>query len=281
MHTKSLLAAWSGLTLVRAQAEGPAPTPSVLSTTQSGVLPILPTPFSGVETIEGAITYDGPAIAGFTGPGGNASIQTNTPGTTYQAVLPNTNFDNATGAVITGTVTGIVPADGMGVLFTVNFTGFPSQAAYGPFVYHVHAMPVPADGNCSGTLGHLDPTDRGELHACETSAPETCQAGDLAGKHGNVTTTSFSTSFLELYLSANASSSYYFGDKSIVIHASNTTRLTCANFQSVSSAASSPGASSVPPTSTGSVPYTGVASQISSTTGAFVSLVAILFSFLL
>lgn len=58
-------------------------------------------------------------------------------------------------------------------------------------VYHIHGLPVPADGNCSATLGHLDPTDRGELHACEVAAPQTCQAGDLAGKHGNITSTSF------------------------------------------------------------------------------------------
>lgn len=49
-------------------------------------------------------------------------------------------------------------------MVTVNFTGFPSESAYGPFVYHVHALPVPANGNCSATMGHLDPTDRGEVH---------------------------------------------------------------------------------------------------------------------
>lgn len=40
-------------------------------------------------------------------------------------------------------------------------------------------------------MGHLDPTDRGELYACEVQAPQTCQAGDLAGKHGNITTPTF------------------------------------------------------------------------------------------
>ena len=51
--------------------EYPAFTPpvSTLSTTQSGVLPYLPvsTGFTGLETIEGAITYDGPIVDGFTG----------------------------------------------------------------------------------------------------------------------------------------------------------------------------------------------------------------------
>jgi len=39
---------------------------------------------------------------------------------------------------------------------------------------------------------------------------------------------------MELYLSTDPSSPYFFGDKSIVIHSMNTTRLTCANFTMVS-----------------------------------------------
>lgn len=30
-------------------------------------------------------------------------------------------------------------------------------------VYHLHTAPVPTDGNCTGTLGHIDPTQRGEV----------------------------------------------------------------------------------------------------------------------
>lgn len=47
-------------------------------------------------------------------------------------------------------------------MVNVNFHGFPDEAMYGPFIYHIHAKAVPADGNCTATLGHLDPTDRGE-----------------------------------------------------------------------------------------------------------------------
>ena len=102
-------------------------------------------------------------------------------------------------------------------------------------VYHIHQFPVPADGNCTATVAHLDPTQRGELHACEVVAPQTCQAGDLAGKHGNITTSpTFSATFTDNYLSTTPGSPYYFGDKSIVIHSSNATRLTCANFQLMS-----------------------------------------------
>jgi len=38
------------------------------------------------------------------------------------------------------------------------------------------------------------------------------------------------TSYQELYLSTTPGSPYFFGDKSLVVHTSNTTRLTCANF---------------------------------------------------
>lgn len=65
MHTKQIVAAVSGIALINAQA----PPVSTLSTTMSGVLPVLPvaTGFTGVETIEEAIAYDGPVVDGFTG----------------------------------------------------------------------------------------------------------------------------------------------------------------------------------------------------------------------
>jgi hypothetical protein len=101
-------------------------------------------------------------------------------------------------------------------------------------------------------MGHLDPTNRGELHACEIAAPQTCQAGDLAGKHGNVTSASFSASYTDLYLSTDPNSPYFFGNKSIVIHSMNTTRLTCANFAIESNSTTTSGSSSTPtPSSTG------------------------------
>ena len=67
------------------------------------------------------------------GPGGNATVQSNLPQATYQAVLPSTNFDNLTGSTITGSVTAMTGANGVGVAFSVDLTGFPSEAAYGPF----------------------------------------------------------------------------------------------------------------------------------------------------
>lgn len=60
-------------------------------------------------------------------------------------------------------------------------------------VYHIHDAPVPADGNCTGTLAHLDPTQRGEQPPCDSTKPQTCQVGDLAGKHGKITSSPFQT----------------------------------------------------------------------------------------
>ncbi|KAN0121884.1 Superoxide dismutase, copper/zinc binding domain containing protein [Hyaloscypha variabilis] len=284
MFAKTLLVAMGGMALASPQDYPPTTVPvSTLSTVESGVLPYLPTqtPFTGLETIEGAIVYDGPVVEGFTGPGGNASIQNNNPAATYVAILPSTNFDNATGSLITGSITGAANPNGTGVLFTVNFAGFPSDTLYGPFVYHVHNLPVSSDGNCTATMGHLDPTDRGEYHPCENIAPETCQAGDLAGKHGNITGTTFQVSYEELYLSTTPGSPYFFGDKSVVIHSSNTTRLTCANFTLVATNSTSTtgtgttGTASATPSS-----YTGAAVR-EAVPGIFVAVGAVLGSLML
>jgi len=71
MYTKSFIPAFAGLAMASAQAvplvQGDAPAPVLLTSTMSGVLPIAPTPFAGVETIEGAITYDGNPMPGFIG----------------------------------------------------------------------------------------------------------------------------------------------------------------------------------------------------------------------
>lgn len=57
---------------------------------------------------------------------------------------------------------------------------------------------MPADGNCTGTLAHLDPYKRGEDPPCDASAPASCQVGDLAGKHGKMgdNSTSFSAKYV-------------------------------------------------------------------------------------
>lgn len=106
-------------------------------------------------------------------------------GASYVATLPVKE-----GSPLRGAITGVSAPNGVGVLFSVSFSGLPATG--GPFIYHIHEKPVPSNGNCTGTGAHLDPYKRGETPPCDASKPETCQTGDLSGKHGNFTSESFS-----------------------------------------------------------------------------------------
>jgi len=113
---------------------------------------------------------------------GNASVvENNPPGVIYTATLPTTEFNNPKDprGNIKGSVSAVANSNGIGVAFSVDFSNFPTSG--GPFcmftprstyaifranfllVYHIHAFPVTADGNCTNTLGHLDPFERGEV----------------------------------------------------------------------------------------------------------------------
>lgn len=109
-----------------------------------------------------------------------------------------------------GTVSGIVTAtaNSVGVNYTIAVVGLPAdKGPYSMFFfcrlppsmngitltfitsraeYHVHARAVPADGNCTETGGHLDSYLRGDTPACDSTAPQTCEIGDLSGKFGLV-----------------------------------------------------------------------------------------------
>jgi hypothetical protein len=136
-------------------------------------------------------------------------------------------------------------------------------------VYHIHEKAVPTDGNCTGTGAHLDPYKRGEKPGCDAEKPETCQTGDLSGKHGNITAQEFSGSYTDLYLATTPTDLSYLGNLSIVVHLSNKTRIGCANFSVI--AAGTPNATSKPVsvgTSSGYAIPTGHNSTASSTSGS-------------
>ena len=92
------------------------------------------------------------------------------------------------------------------------------------------------------------------------------------------------SSYLDLYLSTDPSSAYYIGDKSVVIHSMNATRLTCANFAAVAvnststtSATATLGATGAA-TSSAVVPaYTGAAAR--TVAGGFVGVIAMIMGF--
>jgi Cu/Zn superoxide dismutase len=248
------------------------PPPVLLSTTKSGVLPVIPsatgTPFAGVDTLQGAIISPLPPNPSYTGVLGPAPSQTNQPTATYVATLPDSMFNPLVGDTVQGTIEAVGSANG--VQFTVNISNLPDQAAYGPFNWHIHTLPVPDNGNCTATMGHLDPQNVGELYMCNTAAPENCQVGDLAGKHGGKITTegNFSTSFVDNFLSTEEGSPAFFGGLAFVLHTGNTTRITCANFEAQGSAGNGTAGNgtsggNATATSTGATPeFTGAASHL-------------------
>ncbi|CAN9088097.1 unnamed protein product [Alternaria alternata] len=153
-----------------------------------------------------------------------APVVTGNPiGAKYVGTLPPKE-----GSTLTGSIEATTGADGKGVKFSVSFAGLPETG--GPFMYHLHAKPVPADGNCTGTGAHLDPYMRGEVPGCDASKPETCQTGDLSGKYGNATEQTFSAEYTDLYSATLPSDPAFFGALSFVVHLSNKTRIGCANF---------------------------------------------------
>lgn len=273
--------AFGAMTFAQDQVtEAPPPPPVVLSTVKSGVIPALPTgtPFAGVDTLQGAIISPLPPQPGYLpnatgGLLGTASAETNQPASTYRATLDEM-FNPLVGTTIQGSLQAV--GGPQGVTFTVNITNLPDQAQYGPFNWHIHALAVPEDGNCTATMGHLDPTNRGELYMCQASSPQTCQVGDLAGKHGGKITTpgNFSTSFVDPYLSVVEGSPGFFGGLGFVLHSGNTSRLACANFELVGAADAGNGTGtngSIPSsTGPGSPDFTGEAGKTRVAVGALV-----------
>ncbi|KAI5466022.1 superoxide dismutase, partial [Mariannaea sp. PMI_226] len=174
-------------------------------------------------------------------------VTDNPVGVTYKAVLPSEPFFKYSG--LEGNVKGYVSAtanrDGNGVDFSVAFSNLPKEG--GPFLYHLHVAPVPADGNCTQTLAHLDPYERGEATPCDSSEPQSCQVGDLSGKYGTIQSDPFKAFYLDQYASTKQGIGAFFGNRSIVIHYANKTRLTCANFVQVGTAPPASNVTYAPP----------------------------------
>jgi hypothetical protein len=156
--------------------------------------------------------------------GDAAEIENNPTNVTYEAVF---NQENG----IKGTFTFTAGKGGEGVAVKVDLKGFESKT--GPFKYHIHDQPVPADGNCTGTKAHLDPYQRGQATPCDAEKPETCEVGDLSGKHtqgGNFKTSTYANEYTDDFLSLISPSGAFIGNRSITIHGANATRIACANI---------------------------------------------------
>lgn len=79
----------------------------------------------------------------------------------------------------------------------------------------------------------MDPFQRGDKPACDSSDTASCQVGDLSGKYGKITHDPFTAEFVDPFTSTTEGAPAFFGDRSFVIHYANGTRLTCANFAKV------------------------------------------------
>jgi len=198
-----------------------------------------------------------------TGTLGNASIvENNPPGLIYTATLPTKEFFNPDDprGNIKGSVSATANPNGIGVSFSVSFSNFPTSG--GPFLYHIHAAPVPEDGNCTGTLGHLDPFIRGETPPCDPTLPQTCQVGDLSGKNGKINSDPFTASYHDNFASTVEGLGSFFGNRSITVHFANKTRITCANFALVGTTVGGSNGTTPNATSTGGpTQFTGTSTK--------------------
>jgi len=175
--------------------------------------------------IAAALSARAQAANTVTGELGDAVIVSNNPpGVAYIATLPSNKG-------VKGVISATAGPAGVGVSYTVSISNLPISG--GPFPYHLHVGSVPEDGNCTKTLTHLDPYIRGEATPCDKNSLQTCQVGDLSGKYGTITSDPFTTSFTDPYTSTLEGLGSFFGNRSIVIHFANKTRITCANFARV------------------------------------------------
>ncbi|KAI1450451.1 superoxide dismutase [Annulohypoxylon stygium] len=171
------------------------------------------------------------AQSNVTGQLGDAPPTTGNPaGKGAIATLPENAFwEGSLDGNVKGSVSATSGAGGNGVDYSVSFSNLPTEG--GPFIYHIHVAPVPSDGNCTDTLAHLDQMIRGEDPACDATRPASCQQGDLSGKYGKINGSApFTAKFHDPYTSLVDGDGAYFGNRSLVFHFNNKTRISCANF---------------------------------------------------
>jgi hypothetical protein len=103
---------------------------------------------------------------------------------------------------------------------------------------------------------------------CNRAEAQYCQVGDLSGKHGKITPENgkYMTTYDDLYVSAIEGNPAFFGNRSIVVHASNGTRLNCANFMMMPNAGPGYGDNTMMPS--GTEAPSGSASATSSPSGS-------------
>ncbi|KAK1963916.1 hypothetical protein LY78DRAFT_704808 [Colletotrichum sublineola] len=135
---------------------------------------------------------------------GDALVVTNPQGIVYEARLPEMPFfkQGSLNGNVRGSIVAMTAPDGKGVKFKVGFSNLPNEG--GPF----------------------------KTPLCDASRPETCQIGDLSGKHGSVTR-DYEQTYIDRYLSLVQGLGSFIGNRSFVFHFANKTRISCANLKQI------------------------------------------------
>lgn len=110
----------------------------------------------------------------------------------------------------------------------VDITGLPEEG--GPFFYHIHNNKIPDGGDCEAAGTHFNPYNS-EFETCGEQDDAYCQVGDLSGKHGFINTTCFQLKYYDPYLSLNPDDTSFIGDRSVVVHYNDMSKMACGNFR--------------------------------------------------
>ena len=96
------------------------------------------------------------------------------------------------------------------------------------------------NGKCDGAKNVLDPFQRGDKPGCDKKRPQTCQVGDLTGKHGEIPkfqgVISVKQSFQDLYLSFKKEEKSFIGKASVIVKNVKGDKIACGNIMEVQGA---------------------------------------------
>ncbi|KAL5355559.1 Alpha/Beta hydrolase protein [Aspergillus floccosus] len=132
---------------------------------------------------------------------------------------------------IRGKITTRAPPSGVGIIVHVTLWNLhPKQS----WEYHIHEKPVPDNGDCWATGKHLDPYGRTDTPPCDIKNPVSCEVGDLSGKHAPAFvgySGTFDVRYTDFFLSNTPGTPAYYGNRSVVVHAPDGSRVNCGNFE--------------------------------------------------
>ncbi|OLY82440.1 Cell surface superoxide dismutase [Cu-Zn] 6 [Smittium mucronatum] len=158
--------------------------------------------------------------------------------TQYSRAIARTGGDQVSGEFIFYNKRVASDSNALQLQLDVTIKGMVPNSNY---YYHVHVLPVPANGSCTATLGHFDPTGNNKMDGKYKCDPKnitgTCEYGDLTGYEGAATVAKagdvYTASYGLQYLSLDSESANSIIGRSVVIHNSMDVRISCGNIITV------------------------------------------------